>query len=39
MIRIGRQGFKNGESCLTNLIVYSNEGTTLVDEGRAVNVV
>lgn len=39
MIRIDRQGFTNGESCLTNLIVFSNEGTRLVDEGRVVNVV
>ena len=39
MVRIGQQGFTNGELRLTNLIVFSSEGTSLVDEGRVVNVV
>jgi len=34
-----QHGFRKGKSCLTNLLVFYNEKATLVDEGRAMDVV
>ncbi|GAB0205041.1 mitochondrial enolase superfamily member 1 [Grus japonensis] len=39
VIGSGQHGFTNGESCLTNLIVFYDGMTGWVDEGRAVDVV
>ena len=38
-IRPSQHGFTNGRSCLTNLILYYDKVTCLVDEGKAVDVV
>ena len=38
-IRPSQHGFMNGRSCLTNLILFYDKVTCLVDEGKAVNVV
>lgn len=34
-----QHGFRKGKSCLTNLVVFYNEGDTLVDERTAMDVV
>jgi len=34
-----QHGFMNGRSCLTNLILFYDKVTRLVDEGKAVDVV
>ena len=34
-----QHGFMNGRSCLTNLILFYDKVTHLVDESKAVNVV
>ncbi|KAK4829153.1 LOW QUALITY PROTEIN: hypothetical protein QYF61_002368, partial [Mycteria americana] len=34
-----QRGFTKGKSCLTNLITFYDEMTSLVDEGRAVDIV
>jgi len=34
-----QHGFTNGKSCLSNLIAFYNDVISLVDEGRALNVV
>ncbi|KAK4817981.1 hypothetical protein QYF61_003634 [Mycteria americana] len=34
-----QHGFRKGKSGLTNLTAFYNEGTTLVDEGTAMDVV
>ncbi|KAK4826426.1 hypothetical protein QYF61_008959 [Mycteria americana] len=39
IIRSSQHGFAKGKSCLTNLIIFYNEMSGLVDEGRAVDIV
>lgn len=39
VIRSSWHGFMKGKSCLTNIIAFYNEVPSLVDEGRAVDVV
>ncbi|KAK4826839.1 hypothetical protein QYF61_011647 [Mycteria americana] len=39
VIRSSQRGFTKGKSCLTNLIIFCDEMTGLVDEGRAVDTV
>jgi len=39
VIRSSQHGFTKGKSCLTSLTVIYNEMTSLVDKGRAVDVV
>jgi len=38
-VRPSQHGFMKGRSCLTNLISFYDQGTHLVDEGKAVDVV
>ncbi|CAM5074315.1 unnamed protein product [Natator depressus] len=38
VIRNSQHGFTNGKACLTNLIVFYDEITGSVDEGKAVDV-
>ena len=38
-IRPSQHGFRNGRSCLTNLISFCDKVTCLVDEGKAADVV
>ncbi|PKU45385.1 rna-directed dna polymerase from mobile element jockey- hypothetical protein [Limosa lapponica baueri] len=39
VIKSSQHGFMKGKSCLTNLIAFSNKVTSLVDEGRTMNIV
>ncbi|RMC04201.1 hypothetical protein DUI87_19020 [Hirundo rustica rustica] len=39
VIRSSQHGFTKRKSCLTNLIAFSDETTTWMNEGRAVDIV